>query len=316
MKNRARADITTITIMTIAAILFSAACAPRVEVALASTPEPTVSVTAAPTATPTVAPTSIPTPAVDEYGFTEERKAELNQQFQDFLNKEGEFTPEKMSQIMMETMSKLDKDEVGLGIVDGGDVPRIQGVFFDYLEKDGRIFLFVGFDGKDGSRFITPIEIPYYFYKSYEPAQFAVMKHKENSIAIAGEDINGEDYSNNEEKLVSLLVCLKGKVLIFNLNHKRIDESAGDNLNLDAKDLDDVNMYINEVNLKVELTFGLYQLLAQNKIPSYTNPDKIKGDSESILKLTNPEEMGKINIDLVPITTSIGYFAGEFSDVG
>jgi len=64
------------------------------------------------------------------------------------------------------------------------------------------------------------------------------------------------------------------------------------------------------------LSFGLFQLLPQNNIPPYTNPDKIKGDSESILRLNSSEEMGKINVNQVPMTTSIAYFSGEFADAG
>ena len=167
MKNRSRAVISAFTIITITATLFFAACAPRVEAALPSTPEPTISVTAAPTTTSTATPTAIPTPAVDEYGFTEERKAELNRQFLDFLNKQGEFTPEKISPMLMDPITlNMDKNEVGLGIIT--DFPLVESYFFDYLEKDGRIFLLVGFDGKDGNRFITPLEIPYYFYELFK----------------------------------------------------------------------------------------------------------------------------------------------------
>ena len=308
MKNRARADITTITIMTIAAILFSTACAPRVEVALASTPEPTASATAAPTATPTPTLSLVPTPTPI---FSEERMAELNKQFQDFLNKEGEFTPEKMSQIMMETMSKLDKDEVGLGIVDGGDVPRIQGVFFDYLEKDGRIFLFVGFDGKDGSRFITPIEIPFYFYEKFKPAGFGVVKYSENDIKA---DTEGKDYSDDKRGLLLLLSSLRGKVILLDLAYKRKDDSPRNDLDLVSRD--GLYTYREEVNSKLEIVFGLYEILSQNGVLAYTNPEKIQAKSELILKVNNSEEMGAIEIKQVPIIMVIGYYSGEFSDAG
>ena len=300
----------------IVALLFSVACAPHAEVALPSTPEPTISVTAAPTTTPTATPTAIPTPAVDEYGFTEERKAELNQQFQDFLNKEGEFTQEKMSQIMMETPSRLDKSEVGLGIADSGDVPRIQGYFFDYLEKDDRIFLFVGFDGKDGNRFITPLEIPIYYYEAFEPTPFDILVYKKNTIMVRGGDVEGEDYSEDISKLMSKLNDLKSSVLLFRLQSDKFDGSSWDRFSMNSKTRAIVADYVNEVNSKLELTFGLFQLSPQNGIPPYTNPDKIKGNSKSILKLTSAAEMGTINIDQVPMIRSISYYTGEFPDAG
>jgi len=318
MKNMARLFVLPFTIIIVIAMLFSIACAPSAEVAQVSTPEPTASESASPTASPTATPTAIPTPATDEYGFTEERKAELNQQFQNFLNKEGEFTPEKMSQIMMETPSRLDKSEVGLGIADTGDVPRMQGYFFDYLEKDGRIFLFVGFDGKDGNRFITPLEITIYYYESFEPSRFDISEYKENSIMAKSENITCEDYGGDKNKLVSLLNDVKGRVVLFSLTCQKWDISDYHSSfpNLDPKTQENVTNNLEENNSKVELSFGLYQLSPQNGIPPYTNPDKIKGDSESILKLTNPEEMGTINIDQVPIIQYFDYYSGEFSDAG
>jgi len=277
-------------------------------VAVTPAPEAAAVATAAPTATPSPTPTPSPepTPIVDEYGFTEERKAELALHFQDFLNKKGEFTSEKMSLAMAETLSILDKSEVGLGIVDTGDTPRIQGYFFDYLEKEGRIFLFMGFDGKDGKRFITPLEIPFYFYETLESARFMVGEYKENSIKS---DYNTlEDYSDDKEKLISLLNDLKGRVLLFNLRDLIYNGS-----DVDPAVRDKVINFNNEANSRVVLAFGLFQLLPQNKIPPYTNPDKIKGDSESILRITSPEEMGRINIDQVPMIITIDYFSGELT---
>ena len=92
-------------LLILAAMLFAGSCAPSVVATLHSTPEPTVFATLAPTVAPTATaapsptPTAVPTPATDELSFTEERRAELKQQFQDFLNKEGEFTPEEISSI-------------------------------------------------------------------------------------------------------------------------------------------------------------------------------------------------------------------------
>ena len=240
-------------------------------------------------------------------------KKSLNQQFQDFLNKQGEFTSEKMSLIMMETMSILDKSEVGLGIVySDGISPDIQGYFFDYLEKDGRFFLFMGFDGKDGNRFITPLEIPIYYYGSLKPARFQIEKYNKNTVMLrSGVDVEAEDYSDDKGKLVSLLNDLKGRTLLLRLITYKFSESDFYRFDLDKETAEIVNNFIKEVDSKSELTVGLFQLLTQNGMSPYTNPDKIKGNSEPILKITNSEEMGKINIDQVPIIDNIGYFSGE-----
>ena len=122
----------------------SVSCAPRTFVASTNTPEPTISFTAAPTVTPTAMPTAVPTPAVDEYGFTEERRAELNQQFQDFLNYEGDFTPEKITSAMMElergidhtTLFDMSSARLGISSLD----PYLQGYFFDYFKRIVKFF--------------------------------------------------------------------------------------------------------------------------------------------------------------------------------
>lgn len=298
MKNRARADITSITIMTIAAMLVSVACAPHAEVALASTPEPIITATAVPTVTPTPTLSPVPTPTPI---FSEERMAELNKQFLDFLNKEGEFTPEKTQEMMMVTTSSLDNDKVGLGITDYQ--PRIQGYFFDYYEKDNRLILLMGFDGKDSNRFITPVEIPIYISEVAGDSWFTVIKFKDNYVFSAR--FEGDLFYGERAKLIPVLNTAKGKVIAILLNVDTYSkEGAGDDEYSRI-----VCGYIDEVNPKVDLSFGLFQLIPSNDI-EYDWEDQ-NGDSDSILKIMSCDDISNINISDVPIMHSIAYFAGE-----
>ena len=290
-----------IIIATLAAIIvFSSACAPSAEVALASTPVPTITATVAPTASPT--PTESPVPTATPI-FSEARTVELNQQFQDFLNKEGEFTPEKTQEMMMATVSLLDYDKVGLGIADYQ--PMIQGYFFDNFEKDNRLFLLMGFDGKDGNRFITLLEIPFYLYEAIEEAEFLVEKIKENFIQSSISEEGYVDYGERA-KLIPLLNTLKGNVIGLALNMDTYSKEGA----RDDEYSRIVCGYIDEVNPKVDLSFGLFQLIPSNEI-DFHNKDRI-GDSDSIIKIKSCDDINDINISDVPIMQGcIIYFAGE-----
>jgi len=213
MKNMARLLILPFTIFIVIAILFSIACAPSAEVALVSAPEPTETAALAPTATST--PTASPVPTLSPI-FSEARTAELNQQFQDFLNKEVEFTQEKIASMMMITQSVLANDKVGLGIAD--QQPLLQGYFFDYFEKDNRLVLLMGFDGKDGNRFITPLEITLYIYEAVEPAVFQVTRAEDNYVGSCFDE--GDIDYGKRAKLIPLLDTLKGNTFCILLRMK------------------------------------------------------------------------------------------------
>ena len=147
--------------------VLAVSCAPRPMAASAGTPEPPPP-TAAPTATPEPTPepteTPEPTPIVDEFDFTEERKAELNQQIQDFLSYEGEYSKENIQKYLLPGVKK---DEFyNLGLVKANEsIIETQSWLFDYVEKDGDLLLIVGFDGKDGQRLVTILNIPIHIMK-------------------------------------------------------------------------------------------------------------------------------------------------------
>ena len=169
-------------------LLFIYACSPGGIAVSSVTPEPSLTAvpTSTPTATPSATPTAIPTPAVDEYGFTEERKAELNQQIQDFLNKEGNYTEESLAGQLLTGQSNeiFYKGTRKLGLMD--ETPRIQCWLFDYFMWEERLMLIVGLDGKSDERFVTLLEIPVYFYDRYEPATFIFTQLVGHSLSSQG----------------------------------------------------------------------------------------------------------------------------------
>ena len=271
------------------------ACAPNLG-ASAVTPKPEA--TTAPTPTLSPVPTEVPTPTVDEFGFTEERKAELNQQIQDFLNYRGDFAREKISEMMMEPATDLDISEISLGIV--RSIPEIQGYFFDYFEKDNKLFMLMGFDGKDGTRFVTPVEIELYVYKQLSEASFGVFEYDINNFFENGNSEFKSYYGENQ--IISLLNNLKSKVIVLGLNTMEREEPSVDEIDQTV-----IVEGTKEINSKIELTFGLFQLVSSNNL-TYDNPER--GDTASIIKITSVDDAEKIDISKVPILLNMSYFKG------
>lgn len=303
------------------ALLFAtlSACAPNLVVAEVT---PTEEVTAEPTATPTSSPkpSEVPTPTVDEYGFTEERRTDLNQQIQDFLSYEDGFTREKILEMLIEVDSNLDPNEIGLGIVD--IQPQVQGYFFDYFEKDNRIFMLIGFDGKDGSRFVTPVEIPLYYYEGVDDMMFVILKYRVRNLDgidySSDDNINAngdiertpegniepiESYTRSE--IITQLDNLKNKGIVLFLNCWNQDPYKIPDVDVNSKY---VNDYFNEINSKVGLSLGLFQLVTSNGIP-YQNIGR--GDTSSIIIIDDVNNVGNIDISKVPILMIISFFAGN-----
>ena len=223
----------------IVALLFSVACAPRVEVALASTPEPTVSVTAAPTATPSPIPTVEPTPTripqkreaapgiLKGQGKVE---AEVNQRFEDFLNSKAEFTDATIKKTGFEQGYS---NKIDIGCIDAYDETFVlQGVFL-YYERvpDGEIFAF-GVKNKDGNRIITLIEIPSQISINYR-GTFTIWGYPDSSVFSSP---SPNRFGRRDDIYYDFLKSLEGKALTIDLKTRPVSESSGfDSLDDNAK---------------------------------------------------------------------------------
>ncbi|MEN6594265.1 MAG: hypothetical protein ABFC31_04850 [Clostridiaceae bacterium] len=163
---------------------------------------PAATETPAPTPTPVSGPTATP-------WMNEEDTAALNQKIQDFLNKEGDYTAEKISAKMFDLSGLLDKSKVQLGLV---DATHIEGYFFDYIEKDGSLLLLVGFDGNDGGRFVVPIQIPLYFIEADLTSHFCFLQyHADKGYTEKKADVTELDVDALHQQLYGLI----GKCIAF-----------------------------------------------------------------------------------------------------
>ena len=266
--------------------------------ALDATPAPTV--TSAPTPTPLSGPT--PTPWMDEA-----ETAALNQKIQDFLNKTGDFTPEKISKMMFDMSGMFDTSRIQLGLV---GATFVEGYLLDYVEKDGSLLLLVGFDGNDGGRFVAPIQIPLYYIEGDLTSHFYFLRYySDKGYAVRSADITQLDTDLLNLQLYNLI----GKCIAF--SPARIPLSGSKNgYSGRAK------TYFNEHNNKVALADKLLLSVSTNEeniTVSMTFPqiyDVLNSiDESSLTSLTIPRitELNDINtIDLsgVPMIDPAIYY--------
>jgi hypothetical protein len=266
---------------------------------------PPVSATVALTETTTPVHSSVqtvtqsPSHSVDAPLNTEESL--LNLQYKDFLNFEGDFTTEKMLSIMAKTMSTLDRSEVGLGVADLQ--PKLQGYFFNYIEKDGVLLMIMGFDGADGDRFIAPVEIPLYFFEAVSEARITISGYTEayvSSNEFGSEIYHGDDKS----ELLSKLDDLRGRVLILNVGYQTYTVDS-------VKDDGQVAVsYVEELNSKMDCTLKLFQSVVSNNI-SFKDDEKEVADGIDIVRIENVEETKNIDVARVPVLFYVNYFNGN-----
>ncbi|MEN6564515.1 MAG: hypothetical protein ABFD11_13420 [Christensenella sp.] len=280
---------------------FSAACAPvsLVAAAATSTPEPAPALTPTPSPTPVLTPTPTPSPTPEPL-FSTERKAELNQQITDFINNQGDFTKEKKSKmaIASETTEKLGSTELGLVFRD----TEIEGYLFDYVEKDGSLLLIMGFDGKDGKGFVTPIQIPLYFLEGEAKAGVSFEKYEYNTI-LSQYDLVETITNKDTQNLFVRLNTLKGNVMIIQPYIEKFPGSVDDYIGV-------VHDYLEERDSKTGLAGKLIDSVATNGI-EIDNEDYHVSDYEEcrIIKLENADDIESIKLsEVATFGLTIYYF--------
>lgn len=274
-------------------LLFSVACAPSAEVILPSTPEPTVSATAAPSATPTPTASPAPTPTLI---FSEERTAELNQQIRDFINNQGIFTREKMNEISLLDNSVKKATPTEFGIIFNS--PRLEGYFFDYFTKDQNIVLVIGFDGKEGKRFVTLLEIALDYLHSQPFYSFSFAKLAERALYTEFTVIKKFSDGNTDE-FSSYLDMLKGRVIVI---QPSITQFSGDYSGIIAD-------FVAENNSKVGLSGKLISLVPSNNI-KITSDSYIEGsyDEYEIITFDELKDIQDIDLANVPFIDPVIIF--------
>jgi hypothetical protein len=148
------------------------------------------------------------------------RQTGLNLEICHFLNKQGAYTDKNIELSAIDADGKSRSDDTKLGLVDMN--PVIQGVLLDYTEKDGSLILFMGFQGQDGNRFVSPVEVSIYFFKDYEEVtyfDFEVMGSN-----CMGNPVNRIKIEDNGDEISEMIKQLKGKIIAFQLDYDGFPE--------------------------------------------------------------------------------------------
>jgi len=275
-----------------AVLLIFTACAPRAEIALSSTPELTPTSTAMPTATPTPEPTPKPTLS------PEEEKEVLNQQFQDFFNKEGDFTEEKLGFHPIypsQPNNRKPEDEVKLGLlrIIDGDYFNIYGYLFDsIITEENNIILILGFDGKDGNRFITPVEITssvedhFLDIKEKDFAAFYISEEKGSTLDADYEMI----LTYGSDETANYIKGFEGDRIILDIPNDKIDVKSLE----DKWDIVYLN-YLEDCNSSIPYVLSLVNKLETNGIDT----SSVRKSSKEINLISNSDDINSIDFERI-----------------
>ena len=302
MKHASRPLVAVLVISIVFIVLVLVACAPNSVAVAAAAPIPEPASALSPTPSPTLVPTPTPSPSpTPEPLLSVERKAELNLQITDFIKNQGDFTKEKKSKMAFGSLTTEEFGSTELGLVDDINV-FIEGYFFDYVEKDDNLILIMGYDGKDGKGFVTPIQIPLYFLEGAADAGVAFDKFEYNTIYSSALEVML--VTNKETNgLFDYLDKLKGRVLIIQPCFKKFSGSVDDYTGV-------VHDYLEERDSKIGLAGKLIDSVATNGI-EIDNADYHISDYKSckIIKLENMDNIESIDLsDVATFGLTLFYF--------
>jgi hypothetical protein len=239
---------------------------------------------------------NIPNSKVTESNLTTE--AQIDKKIHDFLNKEGNYTEIKIkNNIIKASLGNKSNNETKLGMVDGiAESVDVEGIPLSYIEKDGNIVMVVGFDGRNGNRFVTGLEIPMAILNEYPDTNFLFSKLEKPEMlsSVGAVDTSGDEKSIKEylDKFVS-----SGNPIVFSLDiigysKKWLDQYSGH-----MKD------YIREERNKVSLVEKLIENLPLNNLPGVNTHWDIQTP-----KITSADEINNIDLLKVPFIQEIIFF--------
>jgi hypothetical protein len=261
-----------------------------------------------PAVTGTPAPTPSPTPGPDATPWmNEEDTANLNRKISAFLNKEGDYTPEKISAMMFDLSGLLDESQMQLGLV---DATHVEGYLFDYVEKDDSLVLIVGFDGSDGERFVAPIQIPLYYLEGDLNAHFYFIQyHSDKEYAVKTADVTLRDTAQLRMEIYKLIgkciafvparVALSGSQYGYSGTVFKYFDEHNAKLGLAEKLMLSVNT--NEDNIAVAITFPQMCDL----INSF---DEAALESWTVPHITRLDDLGRFILSGVPMIDPAIYY--------
>jgi hypothetical protein len=264
---------------------------------------------ASPTVTSAPSPTATPSPPPAQSAIaaaSAQADEELDKQIKAFLNKESPYRAEDIQKGLI-GRQWVSGDEYGdvtkglkLGLVlSNSDTTMvgIEGILLDYRKKDNSVLIVVGFDGKNGKRFVTPFEISTYVYENVAEAKFNFFRLKAGTVDLS-QYIESTDGST--ENVLKYLEKIKGNVLVLNLD---TTDMAKDMMN----DYSGVALdYLKEAHRKVDYARKAVDEVDSNNLGTPDGVKEMTGDV-NLIKIDSAESIDYIDLENVPIIfTGIG----------
>ncbi len=254
------------------------------------TPTPVV------TPTPAVTPSPLPTEA---QMMSEEEMADLDQQFYDFIKREGEFSANELNNKLLSTRNMT----LNLGCVEGDENGvTIQGWFFDYIRLDDYIIMAVGFDGADNKSHIKPLAIPisYFEKENNQTVKFGFSEMGEWKTSTTYHLV----WESNAEHIIDRLFKTKGNPIEITLYTNMTEEIIRNGVNFFGEGCES---YLREFIQTNELALSLMSEISILKNERILNIDAndypITG--ESIPEITNVDDFLNTDVGKVPLVFMI-----------
>lgn len=280
-------------------------CAPAVSAAPTSAPTSEPVQTAALIATPMPKATPVPTLS------TEEEKEVLNQQFQDFLNKEGAFTEEIMDYNPIYSYGRTYEDGSDLGILRifteetyremNDKLVITYGYLFDTIkDENNNIGLVMGFDGNDGSRFITILTVlsdAYDYARKPEDGDI-----KDRMVFCIGMEASSRLDYNYIDKLITSDID-KVSNYINTLEGQRVATEVPARKNKLDEKTGGIKIFWDESNQRLNFTFNLIGRLAKNGIDTSI----IGSSGKEIQLIDSVDDLDNLDFENAPIIIGLRY---------
>lgn len=281
-----------IMIVSILFILMLFGCGEKAD-ANASFQEATTMTTASPTSEPTEAPTTAPTvaPTPEQTVDVEaQEKAELNQRIQDFLNKEGEYTDEKLLAITVskEEITERHPNVTKLGLIGSS---LVQELLIDSRIKDDNLLLTVGLVDEDGNRYIICEEMLTYVF-SPEEASMGISQLTKN---YGHDSREGEEETvNGMDNILERMEEREGSTIIV-MPFPHIDE-----LEYDGKGGAAVDESFEKLKGREDLNKELFNMVYKNGFEPSEDLSNLNPNIK-LVEIRSADDIDNVNLDEIPI---------------
>jgi hypothetical protein len=179
---------------------------------------------------------------------------------------------------------------------------EIGGVLLAISDKGDNLLLVVGFEDKDGGRFVSVVRIPTYFF--YDPAIGRVVLYEHENYDVNN---NHGTLVKSKDELIKKISSQEGKIIGVGLIPEEIKDSV---LRETYGEIPSVIRYESDFNGVVDETKALFLEVVDNNEVLKDLPFK-DSNGVKIEKIENFNDISEVDVSRVPITGSLDFFKVE-----